>query len=44
MATKKRLFLIAALPLTIAVTIGMLAILPPRPDEMKAKFDRIQTG
>jgi hypothetical protein len=42
--TKKRLLLIAAVPLVVAVTLGVLAILPPRPDEMKTKFDRIQDG
>src|ERR1017187_4650698 len=42
MATKKRLILIASLPLTIAVTVGVLALLPPSPGVTKANFDRIQ--
>ncbi len=40
MITKKRLALIAVLPLTI----GVLAMLPPRPGVTKATFDRIQDG
>jgi hypothetical protein len=42
--TKKRLGLIAVLPLTIAVTLGVLAMLPPGPGVTKANYDRIQTG
>ena len=42
--TKKRLLLIAFLPLTIAVTLGVLAMLPPSPGVTKANFDRIQEG
>lgn len=42
--TKKRLILIAALPLAIVVTFGILAMLPPRPGVTKANFDRIQHG
>jgi hypothetical protein len=42
--TKKRLLLLASLPLTIAVTIGVLAMLPPRPVITKGNFDRIQEG
>ena len=42
--TKKRLFLLASLPLTIAVIFGVLAMLPPSPGVTKANFDRIQEG
>ena len=46
--TTKRLLLFASLPLTIAVTLGVLAILPAmlphRPGVTKANFDRIQIG
>ena len=42
--TKKRLVLIAAVPLTIAVALGVLAMLPPSPGVTKANFDRIETG
>ena len=43
--TKKRLILIAALPLVIvAVTLGVLAMLPPGPGVTKANFDRIEKG
>jgi hypothetical protein len=42
--TKKRLLLIAAVPLTIAVTLGVLALLPPSPGVTKANFDRIEKG
>lgn len=38
MKTKTRLLLIASLPLTIAVTLGVLAMLPPRSG---VNFDRI---
>jgi hypothetical protein len=44
MTKKKRFFLIAILPLTIALTLGVLAMLPPRPGVTKANFDRIQDG
>jgi outer membrane protein assembly factor BamE (lipoprotein component of BamABCDE complex) len=44
MAKKKRLLLIASLPLTIALTLGVLAMLPPPPGVTKANFDRIQEG
>jgi hypothetical protein len=44
MVTKKRILLIASLPLAIAVTLGILAMLPPRPGVTKANFDRIQEG
>jgi hypothetical protein len=44
MMTKKRLLLIASLPLTIAVTLGVLAMLPPSPGVTKANFDRIEKG
>ncbi len=42
--TKKRFLLIAAVPLAIAVTLGVLALLPARPTVTKANFDRIDTG
>jgi hypothetical protein len=42
--TKKRLLLFASLPLVIAVTVGVLAMLPPRPGVTKTNFDRIETG
>jgi hypothetical protein len=44
MITKKRLALIAVLPLTVAVTLGVLAMLPPGPGVTKANFDRIEKG
>ena len=44
MTTKKRILLIAALPLAIVVTFGVLAMLPPSPGVTKANFDRIQEG
>lgn len=42
--TKRRLLLIATVPLTIALTLGVLAMLPPRPGVTKANFDRIRIG
>ena len=42
--TKKRLLLIASLPLTIVVTLGIAAILPPGPGVTKANFGRIEKG
>ena len=42
--TKKRLLLIASLPLAIALTFGIFTILPPRPSVTKANFDRIENG
>jgi hypothetical protein len=42
--TKNRLLLIASLPLIIAVTLGVLALLPPSPGVTKANFERIQKG
>ena len=42
--TRKRLLLIASLPLAIAVTLGVLALLPPSPGVNKANFDRIEKG
>ena len=42
--TKKRLLLLAFLPLVIVVTLGVLAILPPSPGVTKANFDRIEKG
>jgi hypothetical protein len=45
MATKKRLILVASLSLAaIAVTVGVLVVLPLRPGVTKANFDRIQEG
>ena len=44
MPTKKRLLLLASLPLTIAVTLGVLVMLPSSPGVTKAKFDRIEIG
>ena len=38
MTTKKRLLLLATLPLAIAVTLGVLAMLPPSPGVTKANF------
>lgn len=44
--TTRRLLLIAAVPLTIAVIVGVLALLPlgDRPGVTKANFDRIEMG
>jgi hypothetical protein len=42
--TKKRFLLIALLLVSVAVTLGVLAMLPPRPGVTKANFDRIQMG
>ena len=42
--TKKRVALLAVLPLTVAVILGALEMLPPRPGVTKANFDRIQEG
>jgi hypothetical protein len=42
--TMKRLAIIAVLPLTVAVILGVLAMLPPRPGVTKANFDRIEIG
>jgi hypothetical protein len=44
MTKKKSLPLIAILPLSIAVTLGILAMLPLRPGVTKANFDRIEKG
>ena len=44
MTRKKRLLLIASLPLAIVVTLGVLAQLPPRPGVTRANFDRIEKG
>jgi hypothetical protein len=41
---KRRLLLIASLPLAVAVIIGVLAMLPERPGLTKANFDRIEEG
>jgi hypothetical protein len=43
-AKKKRLLLFASLPLTIAVILGVLAMLPSRPGVTKANCDRIEMG
>jgi hypothetical protein len=40
--SRKHMFLLAPLPLAVAVTLGALAILPPHPGVTKANFDRIQ--
>jgi hypothetical protein len=42
--TKKHFLLIVALPLSIAVTLCVLAMIPPRPGVTKANYDRIETG
>jgi hypothetical protein len=42
--TKKRLLLIAFLPLIAAVVLGILSILPSSPGVTKANFDRIEKG
>jgi hypothetical protein len=44
MTTKKRLLLIALPLIVVAVTFGVLAMLPPRPGVTKANFDRIEKG
>jgi hypothetical protein len=44
MTTKRRLILIAAVSLSIALTFGVLAMQPPGPGVTKANFDRIQEG
>jgi hypothetical protein len=42
MAPKRRLLLLASLPLAIvAMTLGVLALLPPSPGVTKTNFDRI---
>ena len=40
--TKKRLLLLASLPLTIAMALGILAMLPPTPGVTKTNYDRIE--
>ena len=42
--TKKRLLLIAAVPLAIAVILGVLVMLTTRSTVTKANFERIQEG
>jgi hypothetical protein len=42
--TKKRLLMIASLPLAVAGTFGVLAMLPPRIGVTKTNLDRIQEG
>jgi hypothetical protein len=46
MMTKKRMALIAVLPLTVAVIFGVVAILEPdaRLGDTKANFDRVKKG
>jgi hypothetical protein len=41
---KRRLLLIASLPLAVAVIVGVLAMMPPRPGVTKINFDRIEEG
>jgi hypothetical protein len=41
---KCRLLLIASLPLAVAIIVGVLALLPPRPGVTTANFDRIRKG
>jgi hypothetical protein len=42
--TRRRLLLIASLPLAVVVVFGVLAMLPARPGVTKANFDRIEVG
>jgi hypothetical protein len=42
--TKTRLLLLASVPFTIAMTLSVFAMLPPRPGVTKANFDRIEKG
>ena len=42
--TKRRLLLIAGPLAAVAVTLGVLAMLPPRPGVTKENFDRIEVG
>jgi hypothetical protein len=42
--TKKRVLLIASLPLAAALVLGVLAMLPARPGATKANYDRIEIG
>lgn len=44
MKNRRRLLLIASLPLAVAVALGALAVLSPRPEVMKANFERIEIG
>lgn len=44
MTTIKRFVLIAALPLAVALSLGVLVILPSRSGVTKANLDRIQVG
>jgi hypothetical protein len=41
---RSRLFLVASLPLAVAVIVGVLSMLPPRSGVTKANFDRIENG
>jgi hypothetical protein len=42
--SRRRLLLIASLPLVVAVIVGVLAILPPRPGVTEANLARIKIG
>lgn len=42
--TRRRLLLIASLPLAVGVALVVLAMLPPRPGVTRANFDRIKEG
>jgi hypothetical protein len=42
--TKTRLLLLPSLPLAVAVTLGVLAMLPTSPGVTKANLDRIEIG
>jgi hypothetical protein len=44
--TKKRFYLISAAILVACIgsTVGVLAMMPPRPGVTKANFDRIEVG
>jgi hypothetical protein len=44
MATKKRLLLIASMPLAIVVILGVLVMLTTRSNVTKANYDRIHEG
>jgi hypothetical protein len=41
---KRSLYLIAILPLTVALIVGVLAMLPSRPGITTTNFDRIRLG
>jgi hypothetical protein len=44
MKNRRRILLIASLPLAVGVIIGVLAMLPPRPGITMANFNRIRSG